>query len=70
MEEILERRQFTGRAKGCLAEIKCPLFCTQIKNIYLLCGQYRVSGSLIIHFLAFKCEGFANDVISKYIVVT
>lgn len=40
-------------------------------NVYVhYVGSVRFLKSLIIHFLAFKCEGFANDVISKYIVVT
>lgn len=52
MEEI-GRKQFTGQAKGCLAEIKSAIFCTQLKKIYLLCGQYRVSGVLNHSFSCF-----------------
>lgn len=51
--EERERKQFAGRAKGCLAETKSALFCTQLKNIYLLCGQYRVSGVLNHSFSCF-----------------
>lgn len=47
---------------------KCTSVYSKIYIYYV--GSIGFQESLIIHFLAFKCEGFANDVVSKYIVVT
>lgn len=49
---------------------KVHFFVLSLKIYIYYVGSIEFQESLIIHFLAFKCEGFANDVVSKYIVVT